>query len=251
MSNLLNLLPTLVEEEQEDLPLLLKNADNPEKDKNGVCTSILRGSYEALALGALFLENDLEKYRVYMTKSICINLSLIQRFVQGEPISKSYVSITPGYQALLKALSICDFNLAEKLAALVGGRENIEKEFDHKFDIYMGYSIKYLVLGAYDKSAKYARQLEDFCKTPSNKSDQGYPILILAIIDGNQDKINDAFNFAFEGHKKLIKGSGRWKGTIHELVWVWGLGLLNFIRHKGMNIDFTNKLLPEQSKYAL
>lgn len=242
MSRFLDRLPILLEEAEEDLPLLRENAAKADKDKSGSSSNVLSNVLRFLGVAEFVANANVEKFIKSLREAAYIRLGLIVRFDEGEPISESYVSMI-SYKSLLNALASGDFGLAVSLAGVMGGRGEIEKNNDHPFDIALGYALRSMVLNADDQVEKLA-QLKAVLNEPENKDFVGYSKSLEAILNGNVEQFVIALQEVLLGHNNQCKGNGVFKNSEDEVLCVWGLGVTNLARSKGMNVQFDDPLLP-------
>ena len=69
-------LAQLAEEEREDLPVLRSNAQNPERDRRGESSSILRYPLRRLAIASYWCDDDVLSFRKFLAESSDITLAL-------------------------------------------------------------------------------------------------------------------------------------------------------------------------------
>jgi hypothetical protein len=242
VSGLIDRLPILLEEAIEDIPYLKENAANAKKDKNGSSSNTLANLLRFAGVGEYLINSDVPAFKLYLKEAANIKLNLIQRFENGEEISKSYVSML-SYKALFTALASGDFELSESLASVIGGRENIENENDHPFDIALGYALKTLASNADDQAEKIG-----LFKIVANEADNsdfvGYAEAFAAILNNEVESFLSALQSVVSGHKKQSKGSGIFKGLEDEALSVWGIGLVNLAKFRGLEFQFDDPLIP-------
>ncbi|GAA6132103.1 hypothetical protein [Halopseudomonas sabulinigri] len=236
-----NRLPILIEMRERHLPVVRKNAADSSKDATGTASASLAGTLEFLAVAYFVRDAEAEVLRRLLAEACEIRLSLFRRFDAGEPISVSYASQTAGSQLILNALAAADFKLADRVAALVGGRPEIEKEFDHPFSLALGYALKHLMLGESEQAAyAVARFVAQADKAPA---DRPYGQILQGILSDRESEVSFSLSKLEGGHKRLVI-SGRWKNTEHELVCLWGLGLWNLALRRGIRPSAKNSFIP-------
>lgn len=242
MDQLTDRLPILLEEAVEDIPYLRKNANDLVKDQNGSCSSALSNVLRFIGVAEYIINSNVSAFRKNLQEAASIRLNILRRFDNGEPISKSYISML-AYKALYNALASGVFETATGLALLMGGRDDIEKENDHPFDSAMGYALKALVLNL-DVQGEKVEQFKAEVNMPDNKDFIGYAEAFEAIQNKNVKLFVKALQSVVTGHKKQCKGSGVFKGTEDEVLCVWGIGLANLARLKGLEFQFDDPLIP-------
>lgn len=245
MTGFIDRLGELTKIELEDLPYIEANASDPEKDKGGSASDLLALSYRFLAVSDYILKGDIISFRSNLIKASSIQNNLFDRFEKGEAIAPSLVTML-SYQALFNALASADWHLSEVLALKMGGREDIEKKVDHPFDYAMGYCLKSFVLGDQTEMKRWHSELAKQCEKKDNMNFRGYPLVFQGILNRNSSEVNVGFEELLRGHKKLCKGRGVFKNTVDEILCIWGLGMANLVRKKGLNVAISDELIPNE-----
>ncbi len=236
-------LEILVEELLEDLPFTQARAADSIKDKKGGGTESLSGDLRFLGVADYVLHHDISSFKAKLSESAALQISLYERFDRGEPISPSFVSILPGYKALFTALAAGNGELAHQLATLMGGRDEIEKEYDHPFDYTLGYTLKSFVLDDAQAMREWSKRFSAICQEPDNANFRGYAQVFEAILDKDVVKANEGFQSILEGHKKEAR-TGVFELTPDEMLCVWGIGLGNLCRARNLNVCIDDPLIP-------
>lgn len=244
MSKLIDRLPILLEEAIEDLPYLKEDAENPEKDKSGSASNTLANLLRFTGVAEYMVNSDVTSFKSYLKDAGKIRMKLLHRFEDGEPVSKSYISML-GYKSLFTVLASGDFESSKKLAALIGERDQIEAEYDHPFDRVLGYALKSLVLNTNDQAEKIA-QFKAITNESENQDFVGYVDGFDAIQNDNAESFAYALRRIISGHKKQCKGSGVFKDTEDEVLCVWGIGLVKLANARGLRVKFDDPLIPEE-----
>jgi len=242
MGGLLDRLPILLEEAEEDIPYLRGNAENLDKDKNGGSSDVLSNVLRLSGIAEYVVNHDVGIFKKRLREAASIKLKIIQRFDSGEMISGSLVSMLV-YKSLFDALASGDFSLSEKLASAMGGRNQIEEKNDHPFDRAFGYALKALVLNLDDQADRVA-SFKAVTNEPENKDFAGYAEGLEAIQNNDSIWFLSALHRVISGHKKQCKGSGVFKDTEDEVLCVWGLGLINLAKLRGLDVQFDDPLIP-------
>lgn len=242
MSKLIDRLPILLEEAIEDIPYLKNNTEIPEKDKNGSSSNTLANLLRFTGVSEYLVNSDITAFKSYLNEAANIRLKIIQRFESGEAISKSYVSML-NYKYLFNAMASGDFDLSKNIAVLMGGREQIENENDHPFDIALGYALKSLVLNTDDLSENITL-FKTTASKPENKDFVGYAEAFDAINNSDNKMFGSALQNIISGHKKQCKGRGVFKDTEDEGLCVWGVSLVNLAKLRGLLVNFDDPLIP-------
>jgi len=229
--------------EEEDLPFLRANASDEDKNKNGSASNVLAGAVRYLGVANYVLHHDVETFKTHLSEAATYRLKLFERFDQGDPISRSYLSML-SYKALFSALGAGDMDLAKSLASRMGGRDEIEREHDHIFDRTLGYALKAFVLGDKEAMHERAETFSKECEKKGNTYFRGYAHVFDAILEGNSDKANSGFAELISGHRKMCTGRGIFKDSEDEVLCVWGLGLANLAISHGLALNISDPLIP-------
>lgn len=238
-------LPMMREMRRKHLQVLRANASSPERDRDGTATGSLIGTVRFLAVADYVLDRDVTAFRSGIAEAASLRQDLINRFDSGEPISPSYVSMT-NYKALFNALASGDMGLARSLAAKMGGRESIEHEYDRAFDAAMGYALKNVLMNHDGHAWLHVEALESACQGRENSDFEGYARLLRATMTGNAHAGEEALALLIAGHKRQSHGHGLFKDTEDALLCVWGIGLVNLARMRGLPIGSHDSLVPAE-----
>jgi hypothetical protein len=234
-------LPQMITVRERHREVLLRNLQDPEKDRTGSATSSLARTEAFLSVASFVLDGDVDAFRRQYSHQARMMLTLFRRFDDGESISPSYVSMTQGASIQLDALAAGDFELALESARLVGGRTSIEREHDHAFDRSLGYAVKHFILDEPEAAVTAVSQFA--AAAAGTKADQPFVDLLkaLAVTDGSA--FSQAVSRLEAAHKRLA-ASGRWKNTNHELICLWGLALCNLASYLGIRYTVANRFIP-------
>lgn len=192
-----------------------------------------------LALLAYLLDGDCEKFRHYMGRSSGFVLSDLRRSEDGENVDPSLISILT-YKGLLDALAAADFATANDLVGLLGGRHAIEKEHDHPFDLAFGYALKEMLLGDQGNAIEKFRRYTD---SGEFRDFHGYAAFMKAVGDLDLKRANAALDAIAVGHVRQGE-KGIFRGLLDRYLCVWGVGLMNAARSRGLEVSSTSPLLP-------
>lgn len=244
MAGIIDRLPILLEERLDFFPLLRANMGDAEKDRKGSASTSVADSLRFLGVAGFVVDHEVAGFRAYLVESGTIEETLFKRFENGEPISESYVSMLT-YKALFNALAAGDMDLAKSLASHMGGRDAIEKEHDHPFDYTLGYALKWFVLDDRGEMQRWAREFGTTCQQKDNADFQGYAQVFDAILAADTAMANEGLKALVEGHKRQSKGTGVFKDSADEVLCVWGLGMANLARWRGLAVQAVPPLIPE------
>ena len=159
-------------------------------------------------------------------------------------------------EELFDVLASGDIELSQEYASYLGGRSEIEEEWDEECVSLLGYSLKYAVENNTKELKVWAPNLKAFYENPKNRMVEfiGYALVLEAFLERDVPKANVAFKVLLEGHKKKCKSS---KGPNYRCgygfydspdadLFVWGIGLANLCRYYGLNVQVLDPLIPEE-----
>jgi hypothetical protein len=238
-------LSTLREMRKKHLIQLRANCSSAEKDKNGSASHSLMGTLRFLAVANYVLDKDVAAFRACLREAADVTKKLFDRYDAAEPISPSYISMM-AYKELFSALASGDLVLAGSLAEKMGGRESIEKEYDRPFDTALGYTLKN-ILAADDVGAKkYLETFELTCQEQDNVDFKGYAVVLRAVLNHDVRMAEAGFVDVIAGHIRQCKVGGMFQDTEDELISLWGVGLANLARMRGLKINASDSLIPSE-----
>ena len=243
MSGIRDRLESILNINNEDLPILCANAADKEGDIDGSLSTMVVGALRFNGVANYILHQDIGGFKTNLTESAGIWMSLYERFEKSEPISESYMSML-SYKSLFDALASGSIETAKSLASLMGGRDEIEKYHDHPFDYALGYALRSFVLNDTNNMEHHWNKFDKICREKENRDFQGYAHIFLAIIDHDLEAANQGFTELIKGHKKQSKGRGVFKDSEDEVLCVWGLGMANLCRSYNLKVDAIPPLIP-------
>jgi len=151
------------------------------------------------------------------------------------------------YQDLFNALAAGEFELAGELAAVMGGRDAIEKEFDHPFDYAFGYTLKWFVLKNRPEMVHWTKRFRDVCQKKAPGGFAGYVELFEAILADSNRQAAEAMPLLIKGHEKMSKGRGIFALTNDKYLCIWGIGMVNLARGVyGLDVSAAPPLIPAE-----
>lgn len=224
---------------------LRANCSSPDKDKNGSATNSLVGTLRFLAVADYAMEKSVDAFRQGLIESARSSMHLFDRFDAGDTISPSYVSMM-AYKELFNALASGDKVLSETFAAKMGGRNEIERQYDRPFDIALGYSLKSILVQGDATAKRYVEALEVASQESENADFRGYAMVLRAILNQDAAMAEAGFRELIAGHKRQSKGGGLFKDTADELLSVWGVGLANLAHMRGLMVEPNDPLVPTE-----
>ena len=243
MSDLGSRIATLRAMRRNQLVRLRQNCESRDADENGSATSSVIGTLRFLAVADYILDGDVRALRYGLVEAASLRRRLFDRYDAGESISPSYVSML-AYKALFNALAAGSLDESRALAERMGGRASIEDEYDRPFDIAMGYALKSVVIGDDNAALEGIAALGRVCEDQENSDYIGYPGVLGAIVRGDPEMGESALDAVIAGHKRQMKGAGLFRDTEDELLCVWGVGLVNLARMRGLALRPREPLIP-------
>ena len=238
-----NKMARIAETDRRDIELLRAKAADSAKDRTGSVSSNLAGALRFVAVADYLLYGDDSAFRAGLLEAASLRRRLFDRYDAGESISPSYVSML-AYKALFNALAAGSLDDSRALAERMGGRASIEDEYDRPFDIAMGYALKSVVIGDDNAALESIAALGRVCEDQENSDYIGYPGVLGAIVRGDPEMGESALDAVIAGHKRQMKGPGLFRDTEDELLCVWGVGLVNLARMRGLALRPREPLIP-------
>jgi hypothetical protein len=236
-------LPALIERRSKHLDQLRANQSDPAKDRNGSASSLLAGTLRFLGVAQYMLGGDVQSFRTNLSEAAALRKRLFERSEAGDAISRSYVSIL-AYKSLFDALAAADMQLGEELAAHMGQRDELERQQNHPLAVAFGYALKSFVLDDPMSSSAWLGELKALCDLPENADFKGYPKVFEAILDRSVENANAGFVELLEGHRRQSEAGGTFADMEDEMLCVWGTGLANLARVRGLSITPPGPLIP-------
>ena len=232
-------------EGRSSLEETLMRYHDAKRNSGGDYTSALSYDYRSLANLGYLVEGDVVGFHANLALQAKYRIELFDRFDVGEPIDASWISMY-AYKKLLDALASGSLDMARTLAERMGGRPELERKFDTPFETAMGYALKALVLGDDAEAGKRIAAIADSCKQSGYTNLAPYGPVLKAIAERDDAALEAAFPALLAGHRRLSKGSGMFSYTDDAYLFVWGIGLLNLARSRGMTFDIKDPLLPDE-----
>lgn len=226
-----------------DLDLLRQKVSDSSKDTKGLASSNLASSLRRIGVADYILKGDKGSFRTHLKEAALLRKRLFDRFEAGETISPSYVSML-SYKELFDALAAGDIDLARQLAGKMGGRDNIESEYDHPFDRVFGYTLKSFTLDDANAEQQWLTEFKTFCADPDNADFRGYCDVFEGIQEKDLSKAQEGLGAIAQGHKNQCKAGGVFKDSEDELLSVWGVGVANLARVAGLPVESPGPLIP-------
>lgn len=228
----------------ENVPYLRQKMADPAIDPSGSVISNLLLALEFIGIADFVVHNDVAMFKQRLTESASLKKSMFERFNAGQPIDESYVSML-AYTSLFTALAVGNHALASELAALMGGRDALEREFDHPFDRALGYTLKAFVQKDRDLAGIWLPKFSEICQKRENINFRGYVRVFEGIDKGDLATAQTGLDEIAATHRAECKGSGIFRDSPDELLCVWGIAVANLARFNGLNVESTSSLIPD------
>ncbi|MEX0715483.1 MAG: hypothetical protein WD066_02805 [Planctomycetaceae bacterium] len=243
MTRIADRLPVLVAERLEHIKIIEAKQRDPEEDKAGWYSAALSEDMRFFGIAAYVLDGDVDAFRSKLTESARLYLTLFERFERGELSGDSWISML-SHKHLFDSLAAGAKNLATSFASHMGGRDKIEKKTDHPFDRAMGYTLRAFVLNDRAQIEVWTPQFIERCERTRASAFLGYGKVFQAILEENTAAANEGLQAIVKGHRKQSKGRGIFAGIVDEVLCVWGIGMANLARWRGLAVDPIPPLIP-------
>ncbi|WP_417389940.1 hypothetical protein [Gimesia sp.] len=243
MAKLVDRLPMLVELRKEDHHVIRAKTNDPVKDRNGSNTNMLALDLRFFAIADYYLKHDVDSFKSQLSEAAELCNSLFLRYDEGEPIDDSLVSML-SHKSLFNALAANNMDVAKRLASNMGGRDVLEKKYDHPFDYVMGYTLRAFVLNDSDEMKKWLPKLVVACEKSKTTDFTGYAQVFQGILEKNSLLANEGFQLLIRGHLRLTKWNRIFANSVDEILCVWGIGMANLAVSHQLQIEAIPPLIP-------
>lgn len=235
-----------LQERLEDAERSLATAKlNAQRDNRGLGLLLLESNLKIIAVLQYVVNKDVSSFRQGLSDSASVRIGLFERFNEGVPYDPSCVSMM-SYMQLLDGLASNDIGVAKRLAHLMGGRPKIETANSRAFEINIGYALKHVLAGDYLTAHPFIEGLLVACRNRPYLNFSFYPVILRAIVNAEPQTLNTAFDGLIAEHKKESTGHGLFALLPDEHLCVWGVGLANLARWRGLPVDVDDPLLPRE-----
>ena len=236
-------LPMLLEMRKEHLCTLRTNVSEPARDRSGTATSSLQGTLRFIGVAEFAVAGDVGSFHQHLAEVAGLGLRLLERYDGGECIDPSYVTMIR-YKDVLNALASGEVDVATRICQRLGERPHVEKDHDHPFDSSLGYLLKSIVSGASDQMEIRLADFDSVCREPENRDFTGYAVTFRGILDKDLERVQEGLKAIVKGHKNLVKRGGVFHNSEDEVISVWGVGVANLARSRGMIAAGISPLIP-------
>lgn len=237
--------PVVLREIRESIILSLQREQSAEHNSVGDQSAFVSSDYREIGTIGYLIEKDADAFRSNLIAATRYKMKLFDRFDAGDAIAKSFVTMF-NYKELLDALASGDMDIAREFAAKMGGREEAEKKNDRLFETAMGYGLKALVAGDDAAALEWFQSLEVACTRKGYTTFAGYVPFLRATAKRDSEAAQAAFPAMLAGHKRASTGRGFHSDSPDKFIFVWGIGLINLARSRGMDITVHNPLIPNE-----
>lgn len=237
--------PEVLSEIRESLSSALNKVGTPDRDKKGLFTLGAASKLRNLAAISFLVEKDKMLFRSSLVKATDCRVQLIDRFDAGDQIPPSVVSMML-YQKLLDALASADLNVAKTLGKRMGGRPAVELKYDREFEIAFGYALKAILED--DDIAATARidDLERSCVHEDYQNFAGCAPVLRAIVTRDSVAFETVFPQFLVGQRRESNGRGLFSDAPDKYLSIWGIGLINLAKSRGMDVEINDPLIPTE-----
>ena len=108
----------------------------------------------------------------------------------------------------------------------------------------MGYTLRAFVLNDREQMEQWLPRYYMACDETDSADFRGYGDVWRAMLTADSDSANAGFKALVQGHMKQSKGRGVFAGTEAELLCIWGVGLANLARSRGLQVSAVPPLIP-------
>lgn len=222
---ILDRISILLQERQEDLPFLIEGTEACE---DGSMRDMLAGELRFIAVCKLRLEGDSTAFRSGIEKGLSVTEALFDEFDAGRPVDDSFVTYTQ-FHWVLDAFAAGLIDDGIRFARKLGRRPSAERKNDSMFVTEMGRAICEMVDNKPPQNS-LRKQLV-------GSAFEGYWSVLCAIHTGDAIAVSQGMDEVLKRHEELCRAGEEFADTPDELVCMWGLGLMNYARHKGIKVE--------------
>lgn len=231
------------DEYKEDYEFCKNRLTNLEPEKIGNFRNIFSNNCVRVGVLAYVLEGDVAAFQNYLSKAAEQKLLQFEEFDKGGPVDESYVSMLPAQRNIFRALAASDSDLATKLSNIAGGREEIESKYDNPFQLALGYLIKSFVQG---DGENLKRDRIEGLRSSGEKNISGLILAFEAILANDEMLFDEALEAIVADHMSANTKGGIFDGEMGEVICIYGIGLANHARQRGMKITFDSPYIPKK-----
>jgi hypothetical protein len=241
MGDIIDRLDELYKDRLEILSYHIPRLNTTQYDSDGGAKYDLFYDYRFLAVCEYILNKDKKKFLALLSKSADMVAKIFDEYQAGKITSITYVKCNQ-YFHMLDSYASSDFKSAKTIAKYIGHLDTDKKE--KGFFPALSYSLKYLVLEDNKNLKLYSDKLNNFLTQKNAKNYLGYAKVIEAYVNQDTKEMQKSFETLLTNHKQLCKGRGEYSNTEDEVIFIYGLGLLNLVRSRGFDITLDDPLIP-------
>lgn len=246
MGDLRSRLGLLLEERRQRLAEMRVRAVDHQRDAK------VRGAFrDMLALTLRFVgvaeyveHCSIRLFRADLDESSGIDLLLCNDFEGGGSVDCSLVSPLV-YKAIFNALAAGSFDTAEALAAWTPNCPTKGMAWVHPFDEAMCRALAAVVLGDATGASARIRRLAERCKGPLAGC-AGYCDAFDGLACSDAQLVERGLRRVVADHPQLTRRGRIFHGTEDELLSIWGIGVANLARRRGMRVGGFGPLIPDE-----
>jgi hypothetical protein len=149
------------------------------------------------------------------------------------------------YKEVFDALAAGDRTTEEAIAGHIGTRPDYDKHHVHPFDTSLGYTLRSFVLNLTNQMATRTAEFEAICQTGGNAGFAGYATMFRAILNHDEEQAQSGLLEIARGVKSLSKRGGVFSLREDSVLCVWGVGMANLARRRGLKVKGVEPLIPE------
>lgn len=241
MSNRIPLDQIYRESVEEGLPLSLEQVRDKTSRNQMLLVLGLEGEHRTIAVCRYVLFDDVDGFRQHMRLSVAVNFSMVDRYEQGEEGFAESVN-EYAYAGLFNALAVGDRTLAERFVER-WKTHPLPKRGGHAFSRLIAHALYRVVTDHPEADARVA-DFEQHFAAGKDKASRGYATVLRGIVNRDTALTDSGLTELLKGHKRLSSGSGMFALTVDKDLYVWGVGLANLARMKGLAVDPAHPLIP-------
>jgi len=231
--------------QRENESYLKEGAGSPDRDRSGSVSNNLAHLLRFVGVADYVVDGNVDSFKANLVDSVTLIARMFERFEDGEPIDRSYVSML-AYTHLFDALAVGNADLTQRLANLLGGRSEIEAEFDHRFDLCFGYVLKAFAVQDDGLVSEWLPKFRTVCNEKDNANFVGYMRMFDGIAARSLEVAQDGLDEITSKHKAESRGSGIFRDSADEFLCVWGIGMARLARLRGLSVGSNSPLVPAE-----
>lgn len=201
--------------------------------------------YRFLGVAEYVLFGNVNSFQSHLSDAAGCSLYVFQQFDAGKinyPFDGSEVSVA-AYKDLLTGLASGDLEVSESLADRLGGRDEFDSR-SNDFARLLCYALKYITLDQVAVAAAYTQRFAEVCGRQPYLEFQGYAEVMRGVVDSDLSLAAAGIERIATDHEKLARRASWFAGTEDELLSVWGIGIANLARRRGLPVSAAPAYIP-------